>query len=337
MKAIIICGQSALELYKLSRISNRRLEIDNKIKGIIKDNSSFQNQIDLEAYDLPKSKDIVLAIQSYIEDLIMPFDIMLMQKLRSHNTKFVKYHWYNGNFPISSIYHLKDEIFIVRPELMFCQLSTLFSMRELIDIAMELCGTYTITNDTVFYSIPNVTTKEELYKYLIRLKYSYPNWKGIRNIESAIRIIANNSASPKESELYINLCLPRKFGGYGIGWKRGALKGGLKGTKKSVDFRSPCSSTLQLNKRIKLSYGASKICGANYIRPDIIIPESKIAIEYDSDSFHDNSKQNIRDKRRIDALIHDGWKVYCIVPGQMSNSLVFNNSASQIKKQSKLK
>ena len=69
-------------------------------------------------------------------------------------------------------------------------------------------------------------------------------------------------------------------------------------------------NNLEMNVSVKLSKSASEICGQRQVIPDLSVPAKKIAIEYDSDAFHDNVNQNRRDKKRIVALRHDGWQVF---------------------------
>ena len=93
--------------------------------------------------------------------------------------------------------------------------------------------------------------------------------------------LKSNSASPQESRLFIKLCLPRKYGSYGV---------------KGFVF----------NKPIKLSQRSYNILGQTTIKPDLVNEATKVAIEYDSAAFHENSEQNKRDKLRLDALHNDG-------------------------------
>ena len=97
----------------------------------------------------------------------------------------------------------------------------------------------------------------------------------------AFSIAANNSASPMESRLYVKLCGPKNMGMYGC-------------------------KDLKFNCKIDISSEAKKIAGQNFIVPDISNKDKKVAIEYNSSQFHENTIQGQKDQRRRDALVHDG-------------------------------
>ena len=62
---------------------------------------------------------------------------------------------------------------------------------------------------------------------------------------------------------------------------------------------------LAFNKTIEISKTAQEICMQKTIMPDLSNEKKKIAIEYDSNAFHNEIKQNNKDKLRINALKHD--------------------------------
>lgn len=167
---------------------------------------------------------------------------------------------------------------------MFCQLANTLPFEKLLLLGFELCGTYLINEfvESGFLSdCPPLTSAIKITKYANKLANYNDCFPGIKKAKHAIKYVKDNSASPQESRLSIIFTLPRKFGGFGL---RNCI----------------------LNRPVKISKAAAIICGQNTITPDISIPENKIAIEYDSESFHNNDMQNSRDKRRIDALLHDG-------------------------------
>lgn len=202
----------------------------------------------------------------------------------------------------------EDNVYVASPELLLCEMAKSLSLEKMILLIMELCGTYTFDNNdphSMYTSVKPVTTIEKVLDYASKL-YGKPQKKMSRTkIYKAAKIAANNSASPQESRLFILLCGPREIGGYGI-------------------------KNMRLNCEICLSPRASQILGQKYIRPDISNVARKIAIEYDSDMFHDNAQQNRKDKLRLDALVQDGWKIYSFVPGQIKNFKSFDNMAKMI-------
>lgn len=195
-----------------------------------------------------------------------------------------KFHINKNTIPKNSFLKASPQIYIASPELVFCELSEIFSFEKLMLLGLELCGTYSICEELESGFITDcapLTTPAKLKNFTKSLRKRQTNQKGIQKASIAAEILESQCASPQEARLFTILASPRKFGGYGI-------------------------KNIKLNSVIKLSADSSKLCGQKIIIPDLCIHSSKIAIEYDSDAFHENSMQNRRDKLRIDALTNDG-------------------------------
>lgn len=167
---------------------------------------------------------------------------------------------------------------------MFCQMAQHLNYENLFLQGMEICGTYCVleTQHPSFVSnIKPLTSPKKILSYMLRLQKESPSFPQIRKAIDVAKYLVDGSASPQESRLYIKLCAPRKCGGYGI-------------------------KNMKMNKAASLSAEAMRICGQKKIIPDISNAKRKIAIEYDSQSFHENLTQNRRDKLRLDAFVHDG-------------------------------
>lgn len=237
-------------------------------------------------------------------------DFMFTEKNSSHHTADISFHYFKGKLPNKSLLKIRENIYVVCPELMFCQMASILSIEKLMLLGLEICGNYTVLpnpDSSLSTNIRPLTSTEKIQDYVLKfIKYN-PGFKGCRKVLDVIKFLKNNSASPLESRLYTILCFPRKYGGYGL--------------KNAV-----------LNKEISLSKHASKIVRQKIIKPDICVQKKKIAIEYDSDQFHDNSFQNRKDKLRLDALTYDGWKVFSFVTGQLNNIESLDKMAMMILK-----
>lgn len=148
---------------------------------------------------------------------------------------------------------------------------------------LEICGSFTINNSEKGFcsNLSPLTNALKIRNYVKNLKFENPTFKSINQACKISSLLQDNSASPQESRLFISFCAPRSLGGYGL-------------------------KNVVMNKEIELSKNASIICDQDSLRPDLCIFENKIAVEYDSDAFHDNARQNNKDKKRIDAYLHDG-------------------------------
>lgn len=299
MHSLIISHYSALNMYRSIR-GTRDIEIIyDKIKNPIVPNINKSllkyTNIPIDYNDLHK------------------LDVLSFGKNSYRKIENVTNHYYINKFPKNSFCKYSNDILITSPELTFCLLSSFMNFEQLVLLGFELCGTYSfpeITGNDIKYHVSPVTYTSRLSEYVNELHKSYANFQGIYKALNALEIIADGSASPQESNLFTMLCAPKKFGGYGV-------------------------NNLELNKEIDLSPTSKLIANQNTIKPDICNKKNKFSIEYDSNSFHDNYTQNSKDKCRINALNHDGWKVFSFVPYHTNNINVFHNMAINILKANK--
>lgn len=211
-------------------------------------------------------------------------EVTVCQPNSINNTNYYKCHCYSGKYPKGSFLKVDNAFFISSPELLFCQMAQELAAEKLLMLGFELCGTYSVNTeceDGFIKTIQPITSADKILKYIENMERIGHQFHGIKRARYAAKYILDNSASPRESRLAILLGGPRKIGAFGI-------------------------TGLVLNNPVKLSNAAYSICGQRYVIPDISIPNKKIAIEYDSDAYHNNQNQNRHDKKRIDALQHDG-------------------------------
>lgn len=135
-------------------------------------------------------------------------------------------------------------------------------------------------NATFESSLPQITNINNITNYVNRFSKLNPNAHGVKKLKSVLKYAKDNSASPMESRIYIKLCGPPSKGYYGC-------------------------KNLVMNTPIKLSQNSLLIAGQQIIKPDFCNIKRKVAIEYDSAQFHENSPQGQKDKRRRDALSTD--------------------------------
>lgn len=195
----------------------------------------------------------------------------------------MKYHVFKNFIPKNSFAKIKNDIFLSSPEFMFIQLASKLPLFDLVKIGYELCGNYVYdqSQDKFVSCKRPISSVKKINRVINAIIQSDQRCFGINKALRAIKLINDNSYSAQETNLCIKLCAGKKYGGFGI-------------------------KDMKLNQKIKLSTNAREIAGQQIIMPDISNPKTKIAIEYDSDEFHDNQLQNRKDKRRIDALLADG-------------------------------
>lgn len=292
---IFISHISALNYYRNARIY---YDISNSYSNIQleKSNSTHMDDIDFDA--LP-----------YIGDS-NKIDLLVSNTNFRHINKRVNYVLSKKRFPYGSFIKYRKNIYVCSPELTFCQLASKLDKESLLLLGMEWCGNYSLSDsfECGFASaIKPLTTPDRILAFAKRLHQQQKHTQGISSAIKISKYLKLHSASPQESILFVKLCLPRKFGSYGL-------------------------SGFDLNEQIKLSEEAYNILGRTTIRPDLCNKKTKVAIEYDSEAFHSDYNQNVKDKLRLDALRNDGWKLYSFVKPQMNDVYKFDAMAKSILK-----
>ncbi|WP_139651126.1 hypothetical protein [Raoultibacter phocaeensis] len=155
------------------------------------------------------------------------------------------------------------------------------SLIELIQLGFELCGIYDLLSegDDIPRCAP-LTTVAKLISSIENMPHAACRKKALR----AVRYIVENSASPKETELVMLLCLPYKLGGYGI--------------------KAPL-----LNHRIKVTKTGKRFTSNDFFEVDLYWPESRLIGEYDSDKYHKGERKKTKDTARRNALEAMGYTV----------------------------
>ena len=185
--------------------------------------------------------------------------------------------------PRNSIMNFDDNISIVCPELLLLQMASLLPFLQFCLIAYEFCGTFTIDHNTKNFvnNIEPITNKIKIENFIAKIEKKNKNAKSIKIIKNLLEVLEDGAASPMESRLFLKLCGNRKLGLYGC-------------------------KNLKFNQNIEMSTQAQKIAGQRIIIPDIVNKQRKVAIEYNSSMFHEDSVQGQKDQKRRDALVYDG-------------------------------
>ena len=200
-------------------------------------------------------------------------------------------HVWSGSLPKGSILKTGNGFYVCSPALTFLQVATDMNLIELIRLGFEFCGTYDCSSESMV-SCMSLCGVDRLYSFAGAMKHVH----GRKNALRALGHVAQNAASPRESLLVMLLCLPYKLGGYGL-------------------------SLPKLNYRIDVGKRAKKTATKNYYVCDLYWPDAKLAVEYDSDSFHVGAQKIASDSARRNALEAMGITVVVVTKRQM-NSVV---------------
>ncbi|MEG1907929.1 MAG: hypothetical protein RR178_10770 [Gordonibacter sp.] len=232
-----------------------------------------------------------------------PLHLMVSDAASRGQSKQVVCHTWIKARVAGSFVCVSDSLYVSSPEACFLQVARQLSGIELVAVGLEFCGTYALCGSAVrgFRERPPLTTVGLLRKYLSKAAGGY----GVANAEKALRYIAEASASPMETMLVMLLCLPCALGGYGL-------------------------ELPVLNHRIKVP--ASGMGRRRSYCCDLFWPRAKLAVEYDSDMFHTDSKRIANDSQRRAELLRLGVSVVSITRRQVFDARAFDDAAHTVAK-----
>jgi len=230
--------------------------------------------------------------------LYLPVHILLARPGNRRESILAIQHVFSLETPIGCFMNTGKRFVVSSPEFCFLQMAEQMDLVELIELGYELCGNYSLPlpNDKQkpkkgFYDRSSLTNTTKLGMFL----KSMPGARGHRKAMRALQYLQDGSASPMETKLAMFLTLPYKLGGYGF-------------------------SIPKLNHRILLSKTERKYFSKEYYVCDLFWPETKTAVEYDSDLFHTGSDRIANDSKRRNALTSIGVSVITVTKQQLYNS-----------------
>ena len=179
-----------------------------------------------------------------------------------------------GPFHPRSFMRIEDGLYVSTPEMAFCEMASVLSLERLIALGFELCGTYrrASTFGLARYDATPLTSPGALVSFIEKS----PQFKGVKKARRALPCILAGSASPRESELAMLLCLPYSLGGYGLP-------------------HPTMNAEMPLPKNVVAT-------GRSSLRCDLYWPAARLDVEYDSAEFHSSERLLANDSMRRIAL-----------------------------------
>ena len=174
-------------------------------------------------------------------------------------------------------------VYVASPELCYLREAACgASEPALLELGFELCGRYQTqrTGALPSYQARPLTCVRKLRAYT----EMNASANGARKAAHAARWLANNSASPRETQLAIVLGLPCSQGGAGLGAPR-------------------------MNYKVEASRKAQLIAHRSFFLCDLCWPEAKVDVEYQSREMHQGETARVSDSQRTKALKSMEWDV----------------------------
>ncbi len=206
--------------------------------------------------------------------------------------------------PKRSFRKVGTDLYVSSPEFLFLQMARKLELVPLIELGMELCGTYRrdALDGLTLFDRPILTTPSRISRFLDTIG-SAP---GAKRARAAIKFVAPNSASPLETIVYLLLCLPCRLGGYG--------------------FPQP-----KLNANIKLSKRGQEYTLRKRSVPDLYWASAKIDLECHG-KMHELETRRQEDSMRRKALEHMGVNVVELTYEEVRNPDLFFASVKRLAK-----
>ena len=255
--------------------------------------------------------------------LLNPVIILVGNKNIARKSNIVQSRVFTAPTPDGCFIGIDGGLAVSSPAFCFFQMADELPMVKLIELGLELCGTYSlpvkrehcsessfrneaggenpngnrkeVAAETLYghvegiadktmnglgdenpyenlYGHPQLTSKKAIMALTARLKGANGQKKACR----ALRYIADGSASPMETILFMLLTLPHSLGGYGL-------------------------PPPVFNRRIGPRNAARQGFGKAYYKCDLFWPDADFAVEYDSDLYHTGADRIADDSdKRLD-------------------------------------
>lgn len=214
-------------------------------------------------------------------------------------------HVWGAPLPRRAFYQLGtgSDIYVGTAEFSFVQAAGSLDLVSLIRLGCELCGSYGLSPRDP----RGFVDREPLCDAarLRRMAAGISGYCGRTRAMRAARYVIDGSASPMETVLVLLLCLPLRLGGYGL--PRPAM-----------------------NRRVDVPGHLAWQVSSSYFCCDLYWESARLAVEYDSDSYHTGPERIFRDARRRGELSLLGVDVMTVTRAQVRNAIEFDKVAHAI-------
>ncbi|WP_204217296.1 hypothetical protein [Gordonibacter sp. An230] len=198
-----------------------------------------------------------------------------------------------------------EPLFVTSPELTFVHMASLLGFALTVHLGYELCGTYAPDESQPFglRSRKPLSAPEKLGSYLDRAT----GMRGAKKARVALPHVIRGSASPRESTLAELVTLPYLRGGSSI-------------------EHPVMNEVLPIPARNRWATDRSSL------RCDLLWPEKRVAVEYDSTLCHTGAERIAEDASRKNALEALGFIVVTATWKQVENYREYNRFAKALAK-----
>lgn len=250
------------------------------------------------------------AKHGFIMSDAFPLDILVPSNQLRRPAKDVQPHVWSRPIPRGELRRVAKGLYVCSPEFVYLQLAESMDEISLAQLAVELCGTYgCVMGGELRERFAPLTSVEKLKAFLEREAGA----RGSKKALHALNWAANGSASPRETTTLLALCLPMRWGGYGL-------------------------PIPQLNQEIQVGKRLESYVENGIYRPDFLwLRELKghahrvrVTGEYDSHEYHDAPESAEHTRIRRNDFKTMGYLETSINKSQLSSGTNFEVPARQI-------
>lgn len=225
------------------------------------------------------------------------------QNMRRRND-VVHAHLHSGTLPAGAFLYLGNGVYVASPEMCLLQSAAQSSLLPVVKLGCELCGTYSFRwNGEGFYARDPLASKQSVARLLDRS----PSAPSSRKLRRALPLLQEGAASPMEAALALMLCLPPRFGGYGI-------------PNPILNFKHKTGAHMK-----KITRQSSFAC-------DLYWPDERLGVEYDSDEHHNEANDVDQDAIRKNSLLGFDIDVITVRRNQLMDANLFDRTAHLVAK-----
>ena len=204
-----------------------------------------------------------------------------------------------------TVWALSASLSIASPALGLAQFAAEASLPQLTELACALTGLYKFAasrSSSVLDAEP-LTTCSEIAAVLAE----YPAMYGARKARAAAGLAIDRLGSPYETILYLLLCLPRSMGGFGL--------------------PKPMANAM-----VAPADDERRLVSQNRYYPDLLWPQARLIVEYDSDECHSSPDRAANDSRRRNDLEMMGYAVVVVTRPILSDDRLFEKTVGQLRR-----
>jgi len=241
--------------------------------------------------------------------LTYPIQALVGRPEARRSTRLVRTRVLGGRLPEGCIVDAGSGLYVASPELCFFQMAGELPFARLLELGCELCGSYALPvgdngdamGDAHLYNRRPLTSVSKLKAALARIGGRVNQ----RYLQKALRLIADDSASPMETRLFLLLTLPFRHGGFGFAMPR-------------------------LNAKVTPGPSERQLSSKQFFRCDLFWKDHSLAMEYDSNLKHLSPAELAADAMKRNSLRVMGIEVMTVTSKQVLDARELEKTARQL-------